>query len=200
MLKLDLSADAALEVQRLENLRSLRGRAPLASADRISATRVHGARARRLGGPCAIFFVRASIADATGRLLERQLVPVRFALRSSTIDTRRLGTVLKATAVSAARAHLAERLEALLPVHLRRLRRAHDREQQIHRLLGSAPVLVQPGLFDRRAIRELDASRHAEAAITAGIDERLAALENAAEHRPLAGAMQVVLLVHALRR
>jgi hypothetical protein len=118
----------------------------------------------------AIFFVRVRIIDGSGRLLEDVMLPVQLRLPLADRATRRSDVRDKAqllivrhgpAAMAAAGTHLAVRLAEISRQYGRGLERAERRERWLGRIVNhDGHHLVQAGLFDRRALKNLDAARY----------------------------------------
>jgi len=177
----DLLAAAQEEATRNLSLRALQTvatRAARAVPDGLLATaiRQNSRLHRAAGGPCAVCFVRARIADAGGRLIEEILIPVRSGF-PSTSNLRRTRDVREAvqqllrhrrTAIlSAAEDYARHRITAITAEHGRGLLSVQEKESAIAKSLSRDRLfLVQPGLFDARTMKDRDRTdrsrRHAQ--------------------------------------
>jgi hypothetical protein len=187
---LALRSDAEAEA---ETLRALRSTAACSHAvpitDQVSLTTIRRSKQGPLGDSGAIFFARVKIVDASGRVLEDLLVPVRVKFRAlirgkRRRDVRRDGQDIhdrhQPAVVAAVREHVSTRLTNISNQYGSGLARSMRREEHLARLLaGEIPALVQPGLFDRRAVKERESARSDETTASHESDARRRALQSA---------------------
>jgi hypothetical protein len=178
-----LAADAHHEARRLCDLRRLAGLArggaseapdgpTEASAPAAGRLRARGRRRSCRNGRLrrgALYLFAASIVDARGCVVDSQTaivhVPPGGPRDASSGDWRaaleaKLGE-LRGPVSSALRRQAADRLEAIMPLHRAAVDRLARREALLlaHARLPLARPLVQPGLFDRRALSEAAEAR-----------------------------------------
>ncbi len=174
----DLSADAARQTARLETFRRLARRpdqalaSALAELDRVAPW---CARLRLRAGtarcPAVLALFRAEIVDGRGSLVERPLVAVRGPWPAEAAEAWRaarphrlpgwLMAALRAGATRAVETRLDE-LRAVLPPRVAPLR---ARESALATLADRPMAAIQPGLFDRRALRQAARQRQVESAL-----------------------------------
>jgi hypothetical protein len=140
-----------------------------------------------------------------GRLLEQFLVPVRVAIPQDVVYSRRgvrdaaqrlmamAGNAILAAADSRASEVIAEVTSNLGPA----LERAHRREASLLRLISRDTGLIQPGLFDSRALTDQHRDRRRRLDVESDIHQRIIAL--AGSSRPRLAALEPVLLLFVLR-
>ena len=145
LIALDLKSAAEDEARRMQALRGVEHRDPPVAPGTIFATRLNGASTRAVGGSCVIWFVRATIVDRSGRLIENLLIPVR---------AERTDRDACADVLAAASHHASARATEIALTYRDTFRHKTTREGLIHdRMKSEASGLVQLGLFDRRAAR-----------------------------------------------
>lgn len=204
-----LAADAAREARRLADIRRLaqlgRGdRAPhgamAAEADGPVIGRLRGRgrrRAHRGDGhllPGLVVLVGAALVDADGHPVDSLLVPAHIPLDASSplhgpgpfALVGRLVEAARDALTPAIERQLVSRLAAIGAVHRESLARLMQREALLGEAAGQplARRLVQPGLFDRRAIRRSETDRAVAEAQVRGVEAKLRDLEVARALRP----------------
>ena len=164
--------DAALEI-------------PAPAAGRLRARgRRRSCRTHRLP-PGALFLFAASIVDAQGRAVDSQLAIAHVPAGVHGARDRDWRAALDALLAgvrdpisSALRRQVADRLDSILPLH----RAAVDRQARREALLLAhareplARSIVQPGLFDRRALRQAAEERRLEELAVADAERHVARL------------------------
>jgi hypothetical protein len=190
-LAVSLQSEAEAEAVRLRRRQTMGASAPAARQappSGIPATTCQTSRASGLESSGVIFFVRACVTDAAGRLLEDILVPVRLPVRHAIrarkhMDLRAYGQALFDRFEPAVRAavleEIAERTIRIGSEYGTGIQRALARERQLAEArLASADRLVQAGLFDRRSLNQHEADRQLRAASSAERDSRIEALRS----------------------
>jgi ERCC4-related helicase len=183
-----LAHSAVREIARLTALRHLRR--PWPSADeRPSILRLSPSRLNRLGrrlpAPGLITLERILVADRCGREIDRRVVALSLRTaaavpRGSAALRRSVERLLADTsqARSAALAAALDEAQVATTAHLAMLGALLKREQAILRdLQNLATGPIQPGLFDRRALREAAAARHHADSLRALSEMRIRRLE-----------------------
>ena len=163
-------------------------------------------RARRPPrGLCSylIAFMRVRLVTRAGRLVESTLLPIAVRLKKSKRRLRRrevrataeaLLATIQPDLVRVAADHARHREQAIGLESTARATHAIDRERRIARPSSCAATLVQPGLFDARAVtRQLDV-RQREGAIQNESDAHTNLLE-ASSHICLGNDPEVALLL-----
>ncbi len=173
-----------------------RWRAPGAStcAEWTAAGR---ASAGRSAGGAILLAFSVPLFDAAGGLVERRLVFVRVERPMSYVIGR--ADVLEAARQTALRL-VQPRARRLQRLRRAQAARAAERERAIARALadGFGPSQLQPGLFDRRALRAAEAIARIGNRIQHDLDDRLRRMEDAA--RVDAGAPVLELAIGTARR
>jgi hypothetical protein len=162
---------------RLRRRRALAGvwRAP-SGGGRPAWTRLNPCSAlRRLCADGGLLCFSVPLIDGAGAVIEQCCVVVRVPA----------GAGLPSAAVIAAARYMASRVVQPRARRLRRLRAgAHDRCVALERAIAGiltcdlTPAELQPGLFDRRALRAGESGAEAVAAIQRRLDERLARIDD----------------------
>jgi superfamily II DNA or RNA helicase len=155
---IDLGAAARAEAQRLRDTRRMRRVQSRLPEWAVPVTVVRGADA------ALIAFFRIRLMTCAGRLLENDLVPVRLPInpprrRLDRNEVRELAESLirsfGSELLGYARAHGDERARAIAAETALTLATAASREHEIaHAAAARGPQLVQPGLFDTRALKQ----------------------------------------------
>jgi hypothetical protein len=183
---LDLRAEAAAEVRRLETTRAYVARSPPRGVERaaVLSSRHRLRRSTLTAGLVAVFSL--SLADADGRRVHSEVVtlqldrvPPRLPGQRAT-DMRSIVTAVQGSSVDprhALGAWIAERLAAIATqVEATRTaagREAAQRDEARLRTEPSAAMqMVQAGLFDRRALAAQARASAARRALLEGIDTR----------------------------
>jgi hypothetical protein len=203
---LTLRSDAEAEAAALRAVRSASTSSPTSLIpDQVPVTAIRASKQGPLTSSGAIFLVRVKIADASGRVLEEPLVPVQLKCPAlvhgkKRRDVRRAGQGIhdrhQPVVVAAVAAHVSSRLTSLFDRYGSELARSMRREAHLARLAASeVPVLVQAGLFDRRAVKEHDSARRDETAASHERDARRRALQSAMFGIAMRGPDIVLLLL-----
>jgi transposase len=185
-----LRSDAEAEAERL---RAVRATSPCAHTaamtDQVPVTTIRRVKLGPLGSPGAIFFARAKVVDASGRVLEELLVPAQVKFRPLNHGKRRRDVrsdgrqVLdrhQPAVVAAVREHVSTRLTSISDQYGRGLARSTRREEHLGKLLArEIPALVQPSLFDRRALKDRESARSDDTTASKESDARKLALQSA---------------------
>ena len=155
MTKIDLQAEAGREAARIQ---AIKRRPPRAASTRprcgILAAALRGATAAGLHRQVAIFLTRTSIADGSGRLVEDLLIPVEVD-REPGDEAQHVFDCWRALVRSVCLAEVAKRITGLAWEYRHGLERARVRESLLTELAGAdTKALVQPGLFDHRAMKD----------------------------------------------
>jgi hypothetical protein len=184
-----LRDEAEAEARRLRAARTRPAATPPTTAlGDVGATTLRTSPRNVLHDTAAIFFVRVRIVDGSSRLLEDVMVPVQLRLPLADRATRRSDVRDKAqlligrhgpAAMAAAGTHLAVRLAEISRQYGRGLERADRRERWLGRIMNhDGHRLVQTGLFDRRALKDLDAVRYRELRASRESNERRQTLQS----------------------
>jgi hypothetical protein len=155
-IKLNLRAEAEAEAARIRAITTR----PAADGtawrlNGVAATVLRRATTAGLNRPAAIFFTRTRIADGTGRLVEDLVVPIEVRGCDVALQTQTLFERFHPLIRSACLHEVARRITDLASEYGRGLERACTRESQLARLAGTdRTALIQPGLFDGRAMKD----------------------------------------------
>lgn len=196
--RLDLDDDAVRETRRLGGLRRLvrvlEARRPGPDDPLLDAPvvallgqRAHR-RAKRSGRPMRLLLVyAASLEDQMGRAVDTVFLPVTLHLRARDGEGRQpralvtaLLAHLGAELERRVRVAVAARLETVAREDGRVLETWRRRERAIRAAIQrsvAGTLLVQPGLYDRRALRRAEASRRVDRAALEAMDRRIAGLD-----------------------
>lgn len=207
----DLEEEATREAHRLEELRRLLRAPGLARATRepqLDAPLVAllgrraRRRARRAGASTRrlLLLYAASLEDTSGRAVDTMFLTVVANLTPSADEPRRPGELAAAliaqaapTIADLARVELGARAEAVARRHSQAVATWLRRERRLRAGIGRSlaeRLVVQPGLFDRRALRRAEAGRRGDEASLDAIERRLATL--AARGQLEMGALQLI--------
>jgi hypothetical protein len=127
------------------------------------------------------------IVDGSGRLVEDLIIPIEVRFRQPGPQPRTLFEHCHALIRSACLTEVARRITALASEYGRGLERARSREAHLAQLAeADKAALIQPGLFDGRAVKERVAVQH---------DFRKAALDNASSLLVAQQSEAVLLLI-----
>jgi superfamily II DNA or RNA helicase len=204
-----LARDARREAQRVIDLRHLLqalGSPPEGGALGAPVVAFLGrrglrrARRRGLSTRRLLLVYAATLEDATGRPADTRLFPIVVSLADTMKRLEPSREAMAAVLAAAARAidhrvraDLAARRRFVAPRHRRAIDLSLRREQRLRRAVGralAAELVLQPGLFDRRALRRGETSRLAATLTLDAVDRRLKTL---AERRALeVGDVQLV--------
>ncbi|HEY3382846.1 MAG TPA: helicase-related protein [Vicinamibacterales bacterium] len=214
--RLDLRVEARAEVARLKQVREL-ARGPRPEPSRVSDLEgvlsdlgPSGAwwtvlrRRDFVAGllPCVLCLHRVQVVDGAGRIAERLLVPIRIdvpidALRTVAVNRGALRALLDAardTLSAAARAWVERYLDAGRESLRLAVAPLCARQIEIARVADATPVVaLQPGLFDRRALKSADRDEALRRRSETDDDARLSALTRATD-LSLAGPPAVLLV------
>ena len=151
-IRIDLRAEAACEAARIQ---ALRARTPVAAParmrDGIPACTLRRPRTPGLHRSVVIFFVRTSIVDGTGRLVEELITAVEVD-RETRSDVKTLFKRWRMLARSVCLVEVARRIAVLTEEYKPALKRARVRELQLAETAAAGrAAMAQPGLFGRRA-------------------------------------------------
>jgi hypothetical protein len=152
-IKIDLRAEAHSETARI---RAIKARPPDAGASRpwsgIPVATLRRTTAAGLHRSTVIFFTRTNIADGSGRLVETLVIPVEVSTEAGS-NTQQLFDRWQPLVRSVSLAEVAKRITGLAWEYRHGLARARARESQLAEMARADRAgLVQPGLFDRRAM------------------------------------------------
>ena len=155
MTKIDLRAEANREAARIQLIKTRPPHAaPARSWGDIPTTALRGPTAAGLRRSVAIFFTRTSIADGSGRLVEELLIPVEVD-REAGDEARQVFERWQSLVRSVCLAEVAKRITGLAWEYRHGLARASARESHLVEMATAERAgLVQPGLFDRRAMND----------------------------------------------
>jgi len=201
-----LRSDAEAEAGRL---RAVRSTSPCSHAaamtDQVPVTMIRASARGPLRNPGAIFFVRVKVIDASGRVLEELLVPAQVKFhqmnhgkrrRDVRSDGQQVFDRHQADVVATVGEHVSTRLTNISNQYWCGLGRLTRREEHLAGLLGrEMPALVQPSLFDRRALRDRESARSDETAASEESDRRKRTLQSATLGLAMRGADIVLLLL-----
>ena len=176
-----------LTASRLSRLCLLHTPSSAARTAALPRSSLASGRLRRLG-PGVVCLFRAHVADGAGHLAETVLIPVHAPVadmprirtrRDARLRVERLLSQLDHVIRQAARRAVADRLTVVQSEHAGAVARACEREAMVTSLLDVrlARPLVQLGLFDRRALRQVERDRQRAAAQRRDADMQLSALE-----------------------
>jgi hypothetical protein len=152
-IKIDLREDARSEAARIC---AIKARPPNAVSARprsgIPAATLRRTKAAGLRRCVAIFFTRTTIVDGSGRLVEELLIPVQVE-RETGGDVQKMFDSWHALVRSVCLVEVAKRVTGLAWEYRHGLERARARESALAAIArADRGGLIQPGLFDRRAI------------------------------------------------
>jgi superfamily II DNA or RNA helicase len=189
----ELAIAAVNEVARLSLVRKLGGQRP-SQDGHLPVACLHQRKLRRLGlrfpAPCLIVFHGIHLTDRCGREIDRRLVPLLVPASAPVpcgSASQLRAFVERTLAATTAARHdamtgLLTEARSGAAVHVRMAHTLSAREAAIRRDLDTLTTrLVQPGLFDRRALREAAAARHQAESLRAMSTTRTRRLEAATE-------------------
>jgi hypothetical protein len=153
-IRIDLRADALTEAARVC---AIKARPPQTATPRpwrgIPTAALRRTKAAGLRRSVAIFFTRTTIVDGSGRLVEELVTPVEVE-RETGADAQQVFDRRHALVRSVCLAEVARRITGLAWEYRRGLERARARESQLAEpARADRAGLMQPGLFDRRAMQ-----------------------------------------------
>jgi hypothetical protein len=193
MLRVDLAAEAAAEVERLTKTRGLAAGAdgclpdrPLIGIARRSAVR------RALAGRVLLLW-RLAYEDSVGRLVESALVAVTIELSGARVDVRHAGWS-DASLLAVVHDRCAPWCASVQDVVSRFTATRVARERAIATTRAASTNAFQAGLFDRRAERAHLAHAKGAAELAAQIDARMKAAESAGAISFRASELMLVLI------
>jgi hypothetical protein len=151
-IRINLRSEAACEAARIQPLRA---RTPIVvparTRDGIPACTLRHPKTPGLHRSVVIFFVRTSIVDGSGRLVEELITAVEVR-RETGSDVKTLFKHWRMLARSVCLVEVARRIALLSEEYKTALERARRRELQLAETAAAGrATLVQPGLFGRRA-------------------------------------------------
>jgi hypothetical protein len=172
---LDLTDDARFETERIQlHRRLLQLRKPRQEErpwDTVMTIRRHASR--------VLAIVRVTLRDASERAVHEELIPMRLTdARLPSGGSARQLPEWTHPMVESARQHALVRMDEVITRVREQIRAMAERERELASgLTSKARVLIQPGLFDQRAIRDADARSHVQASILEEIALRLRSLD-----------------------
>jgi hypothetical protein len=154
-IKIDLRADADAEAARI---RAVKARPADAASTKpssgIPAAVIRRPMAAGLARHAVIFFTRTRIVDGSGRLVEERVIPVEVSGEIHG-QPQKLFERWRALVRSVCLAEVARRMADLASEYRHGLQRARTRESQLADMArADRDALVQPSLFDRRALND----------------------------------------------
>ena len=152
MVSVDLTVEAAAEVERLTKARGLAARAGLIPPGETLIGVARRSDVRRLLGGRVLLLWRLAFEDSGGRLVESALVAVTIERRGARVDVRHAGwsnASLVALVHDQSGAWCASAQDTVHRFTATRV----TRERAIAAARATSTAAFQPGLFDRRADR-----------------------------------------------
>jgi hypothetical protein len=201
-----LRREAEAEAARIAGIHAARTRACVAvSPGDIPVTTLRRSAAHGLESPGVVFFVRARISDAAGRLLEQIVVAVKLPLIEPLHGRRRRDVRAQAqdvydrhaaAAIAGALDQAVRRADAIALDYGQRLERAREREGRIAELVAAGThSLVQAALFDRRALKHRDHIQRKQSIASADSQSRMESLRSGPHAVSVQSAEVALLLV-----
>lgn len=192
---LDLRVDALAEADRIGRCREWRAQSPppAAASGRppgLLVTRIHRRQSR--GTVTCVY--KVSLQTRDGRIVHEELVPTREALTTDVTSVQMVAQSQRDN-TSALSALFAARLAQIDAAHVA-VEEALERRARLLQgeLPSAARTLVQAGLFDRRALRRLEARDRGVAAIVEQLDTQA---EQAAASQTLIRTVELVAVLLA---